>query len=145
VIRSRTSLVLPLLLAACHGAPPPRDVAQIAAPSSVDWGTAAAVTVRMSDFAFAPSRLALRAEMPARLMLVNDSGNEHIFSAPGFFSGSAFGPGSPALEAGAVTIPAHGTVELKLVPGQAGNFPFECTEPLHAMFGMTGAVEVAAR
>jgi uncharacterized cupredoxin-like copper-binding protein len=134
-----------LMLAACGSAPPEADMARQAAAPSLEWNSAPAITVRMSDFAFEPEHLSLRAGMPVRLVLVNDSGSEHNFSAPALFANSAFGPGSAPLADGAVTVAAKHTVELQLVPVKPGDYPLDCTEMLHSMFGMSGSIEVTAR
>jgi plastocyanin len=134
-----------LPLAACHNAPPATDMARQAAASSVDWNAAPAVIVRITDFAFDPKSLSLRAGAPVRIMLVNDSASEHVFSAPAFLAASSFGPQSTPVADGGVSITAHQTREVDLVPAKPGSYPLECTELLHAMLGMTGSIEVTTR
>ena len=52
------------------------------------------ITVRLSNFAFEPEHLRLKAGVPVRLRLVNESNGGHDFSAPTFFATSTFLPGS---------------------------------------------------
>jgi plastocyanin len=100
------------------------------------------ITVRLSSFAFDPAHLRLRAGLPIRLRLVNDSGGGHDFSAPAFFAASTMLPDSSAPSDGDVAVGAHQTVEIGLVPRSPGTFHLECTHFLHSFFGMHGTVEV---
>jgi uncharacterized cupredoxin-like copper-binding protein len=143
VNKNRFYLVIPLVLAACSGSSAPVDLAHQAAAPSVNWAGAGSVTVHMSDFTFAPSHLALRAGTPSRLLLVNDSGSEHRFAASALFAVSTFGPGSAPATGDGVTVPAHGSAEVQIVPAKPGSYPFECSEPLHSIMGMSGSIDVA--
>ncbi|HVJ55506.1 MAG TPA: cupredoxin domain-containing protein [Aliidongia sp.] len=145
MIRFRVGLVALLMLAGCGGEPSSLDQGRQSAAPTIDWKAAEAITVRMSDFAFEPENLSLRAGRSVRLLLVNESGSEHNFSAPELFAGSSFGPASAAIDDGGVTVAAHQTAEVDLVPAKPGDYPLECTELLHSMFGMTGSIEVTAR
>ncbi|HEY2619774.1 MAG TPA: cupredoxin domain-containing protein [Acetobacteraceae bacterium] len=103
---------------------------------------AEAITIRLSNFAFAPAQLQLRVGVPVRLHLVNDSSGGHSFSAPALFAASAYPSGAPPQE-GTVQIAAGGSVDITLVPRAAGTYKLECTHFLHSMFGMTGTIVVA--
>ncbi len=96
----------------------------------------------MSDFAFDPARLVLKANQPVRLRLVNDSDGGHDFSAPALFATSSFPAGASMPPGGSVDVGARQTAELAFVPHAAGKYPLECTHFLHSLFGMTGTVEV---
>jgi plastocyanin len=100
------------------------------------------VTVRMSDFAFAPDSLRLRTGTPVRLRLVNESSGGHDFSAPAFFAASSYPAGSAAPTDGTVEVAAGHTVELTIIPHTPGTYPVECTHLLHAFFGMTASIDV---
>jgi plastocyanin len=100
------------------------------------------VTVRLSSFAFDPDHLQLKAGVPIRLRLVNESGGGHDFSAPAFFAASTLLPSSSAPRNGDVAVGAHQTVEIGLVPGSPGTYHLECTHFLHSFFGMHGTIEV---
>jgi plastocyanin len=132
-------IIIPLIiaLAACS-AQPPAGTGQATAPPS-DSGT---VTVRLSNFAFDPEHIRLKAGAPVRLRFVNDSDGGHDFSAPSFVAASSFPPGSPKPVDGAVEVASHQTVEIALTPNVPGTYPFECTHFLHSTFGMHGTVEV---
>lgn len=100
------------------------------------------VTIRLFNFGFDPERLRLRAGVPVRLRLVNDSGGNHDFSAPAFFASSAFPAGVLAPARGRIEVSEHGTVAITLVPTQPGIYRLTCTHFLHSAFGMTGTIEV---
>lgn len=112
-----------------------------AAPS----GDAEAITVQMSNFAFSPAQLRLKAGVPVRLRLVNESSGGHDFSAPGFFAASSIPSDSPAPANGAVAVGSHKTVEVVVVPRTPGTYRFECTHFLHGFFGMHGTITVSGQ
>lgn len=99
------------------------------------------VTVRMSNFAFDPEHLRLRVGVPVRLLIINESGGGHDFSAPAFFAASDVTPAG-ALREGGIEVARQQTVELTVVPRKAGSYRLECNHFLHSLFGMTGTVEV---
>lgn len=116
--------------------------------SSPGWAQSAqteqAITIRLSNFAFAPNQLHLLVGVPIRLHLTNDSSGGHSFSAPTFFAASNYPSGSPPPN-GEFEIPAGGSVDITLVPRAAGTYRLECTHFLHDLFGMTGSIVVTAR
>jgi uncharacterized cupredoxin-like copper-binding protein len=124
-------------LAGCAAAPPPGP--------NVDAGPAAAgttqITVALSDFAFTPDHIVLHAGTPVRLRLVNESGGGHDFSAPALFAKSSFTDGAAPAN-GRIEVAAHQTADVTLTPRVPGTYPLECTHFLHAMFGMTGEIQV---
>ena len=130
------------MLGACasHPAAPDRMPAAIA---SIDWAAARTVTVRLSDFDFAPSDLTFAAAQPVRLVLVNDGSGVHDFSAPAFFAAASLRPGSTAPAGGKVTVAKGQSAEIDLVPGAPAKYPLTCTEFLHDMLGMNGSITVA--
>jgi uncharacterized cupredoxin-like copper-binding protein len=130
-------LSLVVALAGCSAQPP---AGSGAATAPVSGGET--VTVLLSSFSFDPEHIKLPAGKPVRLRLVNESDGGHNFSAPAFFAASSFPPGSSAPTDGTVEVASHQTVEVPLVPRQPGTYPLKCTHPLHALFGMTGAIEV---
>jgi plastocyanin len=101
----------------------------------------ATITVRLSSFAIEPETIRLRAGVPVRLQLVNESSGGHNFSAPGFFAASRF-PAGTAPPAGVVEVPARSRAEVVVVPLTPGTYRVECTHFLHALFGMTGRILV---
>lgn len=127
------AVLLAGFLSATAGSQPARVAA--AAPDVVE--------VRLSNFAYDPDPLRLRAGVPVRLRLVNESGGGHDFVAPAFFAASAFPPGVAPPPGGKVEVAAHATEELTLTPRVPGTYEVRCTHFLHALFGMTGKVVVA--
>ncbi len=100
------------------------------------------ITVTLSNFAFDPEHIRVRASVPVRLRLVNESNGSHNFSAAAFFGASNFPPGSSGPVAGEVEVGTHQTVDIALVPREPGTYRLECTHFLHSTFGMQGTVEV---
>jgi plastocyanin len=114
----------------------------IAAPASAqaDWSRAQRVEVQLSNFAFAPSEIHLRAGQPVMLHLVNASSGGHDFAAREFFAAASLrDPG--AVERGAVELSSHQARDIYLVP-RAGHYPLKCTHAFHKMFGMSGTIVV---
>jgi uncharacterized cupredoxin-like copper-binding protein len=131
---------LPVLVAGCATAP----AAPSAQPSVAAGESAGIVTVVLTDFAFTPDHIALRAGVPVRLRLVNNSNGGHDFSAPAFFAASNIAPGSTAPAGGAIEVGSHQTVEIAVTPRVPGTYPVECTHFLHSLFGMTATIEVVS-
>src|SRR6266568_2103954 len=91
--------LLVIALAACS-AQPPVGADRSIAPATVGE----TVTVRLSNFAFDPEHIGLRAGAPVRLRLVNESDGAHNFSAPAFLAGSSFPLGSRAPVGGEIEV-----------------------------------------
>lgn len=122
-------------------------VLAVASPVSAEQPKAATpadrtITVSLSNFAFEPAQIRLKAGVQARLRLVNDSSGGHDFSAPAFFGSSTYPPGSSPPVDGDVAVAAHRSVEITLVPRAIGIYRVECTHFLHSLFGMHGTIEV---
>jgi plastocyanin len=117
---------------------PPSEAQQTAA----NIANGETVEVRLSNFAFAPARLQLKANVPVHLRLVNESSGGHDFSAPSFFATTTFPPAVPAPRDGEVAVPSHQTVEITVIPHAPGTYRLECTHFLHSLFGMHGTIEV---
>jgi plastocyanin len=100
------------------------------------------VTVRLSNFAFDPKHLQLKAGVPIRLRLVNESNGGHDFSSPAFFAASSVLPGVSAPSSGEMAVGSHQTVEIGMVPRTPGTYRVECTHFLHSFFGMHGTIEI---
>jgi plastocyanin len=132
--------VLPVVVAGCATAPavPP------AQPSVAAGESAGIFTVVLTDFAFTPDHIALRAGVPIRLRLVNNSKGGHDFSAPAFFAASNIAPGSTTPADGAIEVGSHQTVEIAVTPRVPGTYPVECTHFLHSLFGMTATIAVVS-
>jgi uncharacterized cupredoxin-like copper-binding protein len=131
------SLILILSLSACAAH-------RAAVPASGPIADGGTVTVKLSNFSYDPETLRLRAGVPVRLRLVNESDGGHDFKAPGFFAASTFPAGTAPPPGGAVDVAAGSTVELALLPRLPGTYKVTCTHFLHSAFGMTGTVEIVA-
>ncbi|HXA22312.1 MAG TPA: cupredoxin domain-containing protein [Acetobacteraceae bacterium] len=129
--------ILVIVLAACSANP--RGTTQQPATPTDNGET---ITIRLSNFAFDPEQIRLKAGVPIRLRLVNESDGGHNFSAPAFFAASSFLPGLSVPPNGTVEVGSHQTVEIALVPGTPAAYPIECTHFLHSVFGMNGTLEV---
>ncbi|GAA4826304.1 hypothetical protein GCM10023232_25400 [Sphingosinicella ginsenosidimutans] len=117
----------------------------LAAPAAAqpDAGDALTVEVHLSSFSFDPSAVRVPHGRSVDLRLVNTGNGGHNFSAPQFFAAATVAPADAArIRRGAVEVPGHGTVDIHLVAPAAGHYDLRCTHPLHAAFGMRGAVEV---
>jgi uncharacterized cupredoxin-like copper-binding protein len=97
------------------------------------------VEVRLSNFSFEPRSIALTADRPVILHLVNTGGGGHNFSAPQFFAAST-GVSGPVNE-GVVEVPGHQSVDIHLTPSH-GTYQLRCTHTMHATFGMHGTITV---
>jgi uncharacterized cupredoxin-like copper-binding protein len=148
------ALVLLLLLSACAA----KDVM---APDSsgyvadserrvadIDWTKAETVDVALSEYDFTPASLSFRQGHPYRLHLTNKGGDVHDFASKPFFQ--AIAAAKLVAPDATTTLPHLQSIGLK--PGETkdlyfvavtpGSYPFECREPLHAMFGMTGTARI---
>src|SRR5271165_219710 len=101
----------------------------------------AAITIRLSSFAFSPEQVRQRAGVPIRLHLVNESDGGHNFCAPEFFAAGSVTSGSVPLD-GTVEVSGGRTVDITVVPRMPGTYKVRCTHFLHGFFGMTGHIVV---
>ena len=99
------------------------------------------VSIRLSSFSFTPDHLVLKAGVPVRLRLTNESSGGHDFSAPAFLASSTILPGSRAPVGGAADVPGEQTIELMVTPRTPGHYPVTCTHFLHGFFGMNGTID----
>jgi uncharacterized cupredoxin-like copper-binding protein len=123
----------------------PRSEAS-APSSSIDWARSDLIDVAMTEFDYRPDRLSLREGQPYTLHFVSTGWVAHDFTAPGFFRSVTFRETEAARRVqdsgGTLALAAGESVDLHLVPLQAGTFPVQCTRPLHSIFGMTGEIDV---
>ena len=112
----------------------------VAAPAAAQEGGAGRVVdVELTSFDFDPDIIRLRAGEPVVLRLRNPGSGGHNFSAPALFA-SASGVAGPVRD-GAVEVPSHRTVEIRLVPAR-GAYRLRCTHTLHSTLGMRGRILV---
>jgi uncharacterized cupredoxin-like copper-binding protein len=135
-----------LLLAGSAAATEERDMAKVLAEA--DWSKVETVTVTMTEYAFAPSAIALKSGVPTKLVLRNDGKEPHYFVAEKFFRTIATRKiqGSDGEEKApyftAVEVYAGKSLEWFLVPTEKGTFDVICTVKGHAEHGMKGTIQV---
>ena len=117
-------------------------LALCAIPASAQ--TAQTVTVSMSNYAFTPATLNLRAGQPYALVFTSTVMKDHNFVAPELFASGSVAPEdkSKVSDKGEVEVDDGGTVTVHFTPGKPGTYPFECTHFMHAMLGMKGMAVV---
>jgi plastocyanin len=103
-----------------------------------------AITVSMTNYAFTPNTLTLKAGETYRIHFSNDSGKSHDFSAREFFQSSTIAAADKGkLEDGdEVELEGGQSADITLTPNRAGTYPATCSHFMHAMMGMTGKVVV---
>jgi plastocyanin len=117
-----------LMLGAMGGA-----MAEIATPTSIS----------LTDYAFTPGTLDLKAGTTYQLHFVNSGSKDHNFSAPEFFAAAQIAADDQAkLSKGIVELGGGKSVDITVTPGQAGTFTVECTHFMHKMMGMHGNIVV---
>lgn len=114
------------------------------AQTAPDWSTAQKITISMSNYAFTPATLQLRAGTPYHLVFTSTVTKDHNFASPELFAAGTIAPEDKAKvsDKGEVEVDDGGTVDVRFIPQKPGTYPFECTHFLHATMGMTGQVVV---
>jgi uncharacterized cupredoxin-like copper-binding protein len=105
--------------------------------------TAIPVTITLTDYAFTPGTLELKAGSAYQLHFANSGSKDHNFSAPEFFATAQIAPDDQAkVTKGQVGLGAGQTVDITVTPSGAGTFAVECTHFMHKMMGMHGNIVV---
>jgi plastocyanin len=129
MIKYASAVVLMLVLPAAMGG----AAAQTATP----------VSITLSDYAFTPSALNLKAGTTYQLHFVNGGSKGHDFSAPEFFAASQLTPEDQTkVNKGQIALERGQSADITVTPGQAGTYPIECTHFMHKMMGMHGNIIV---
>jgi uncharacterized cupredoxin-like copper-binding protein len=116
--------------------------------AGIPWSRARAVTVNITEYAFAPNALHLEVGVPYRLVLRNGGDSRHTFVSEPFFKTVAVRRlvigdkviDYPYLQL--VELPSGASKELQFLPMRRGSFPLRCSVPLHQSFGMEGTITV---
>lgn len=125
------------LAAASHGAWAQQADAQAATPTSAE-----PINISLSDYAFAPAALNLKAGTAYHLHFINAGSKDHDFTAREFFAASQVAPEDQAkIKRGTVEIEKGKEVDLTVTPG-AGNYKVTCTHFMHSSMGMHGTITV---
>jgi len=114
----------------------------VLATSPATAQSAEAITISLTDYAFTPASLALKAGTTYRLHFTNGGSKDHNFTAPEFFFASQIAADDQAkVKRGTVAIDKGQEIELVVTP-VAGSYPFTCTHFMHKMMGMHGTITV---
>lgn len=101
------------------------------------------MAVSLTNYAYAPANLVLKAGTVYRLHLTNASNKAHDFSAPKFFADATVAPEDRAkVINGDVEVEARGSVDVTVTPSRSGNYPLICTHFMHSTLGMNGQITV---
>ena len=118
------------------------SLAIAAAPLTATAQTGESITITLTDYAFTPASLALKAGTVYRLHFTNAGSKDHDFTAPQFFATSQIAPDDQAkVKRGTIAIDEGQEVEVTLTP-VAGSYAFTCTHFMHKMMGMHGSITV---
>ena len=100
------------------------------------------VEISLTDYAFTPGQISLKAGTAYRLHFTNAGSKEHDFTAPEFFAAAQAAPDDQAkIKAGKVTIDKGQQVDVTVTPA-AGLYKVSCTHFMHSMMGMHGTIAV---
>ena len=122
-----TALILPMLASL-----PQTAVAQ----------TSQTITISLTDYAFTPAALELKAGTAYRLHFTNAGSKDHNFTAPEFFVASQVAVEDQGkVKRGTIAVDKGQEVEVMLTP-VAGQYEFTCTHFMHKMMGMHGSITV---
>jgi uncharacterized cupredoxin-like copper-binding protein len=88
--------------------------------------TATPISITLTDYAFSPNALELKAGATYQLHFINSGSKDHDFSAPEFFAASQVAVDDQAkVEKGAVALGRGQSVDMTVTPGQPGTFAVE--------------------
>ena len=100
------------------------------------------INISLSDYAFAPAALNLKAGTAYHLHFTNAGSKDHDFTAREFFAASQVAPEDQAkIKRGTVEIEKGKEVDVTVTPG-AGNYKVSCTHFMHSTMGMHGTITV---
>jgi len=135
-MRRVSPVLIPALSVAALGA-------TTGAAQTPDWSAARPLTIALSSFKFTPATAALKRGTAYRIHFVNTSSGGHDFVAKAFFAASLVAPEDRAkIKDGGVDVGGGESVDIRLIPNQAGSFKVHCSHFLHSAFGMTGTITV---
>jgi uncharacterized cupredoxin-like copper-binding protein len=98
----------------------------------------------MTNYAFAPTTLNLKAGETYRIHFSNDANKSHDFTAREFFQSSTVAAADKSkLEDGEeVELEGGQSADITLTPNRPGTYAVTCTHFTHAMLGMKGQIVV---
>lgn len=105
--------------------------------------TATPLNISLTNYAFTPSAINLKAGTTYRMHFTNDGSKGHNFNAPQFFAASQIARGDESkIDDGSVELDPGQAVDITLTPNRAGTYSLDCTHFLHSMLGMHGNITV---
>jgi plastocyanin len=118
-------------------------VASLVPLSDARAQTAVSLNITLTNYAFAPSTLNLKAGVTYHIHFTNDGSKDHNFSAPEFFAASQIAPDAkPNVKNGLVALDSGQSIDITVTPIRPGTFSVECTHFMHKMMGMHGNIDV---
>jgi len=117
------------------------SVLLFAVPASAQ--TATPITISLTNYAFTPNTINLKAGTVYRLHFTNDGSKSHNFNAPEFFAGSQIAQADRGkIEDGSVELDSGQAVDVTVTPARAGTYSVDCTHFMHSLLGMHGKITV---
>ena len=114
-----------------------------AAQTTPNWSKAETLTVSMSNYAFTPATLYLKANQPYKLVFTSTVMKDHDFNAPDLFAAGLIDPEDAGkVSKGTVEVDDGGTVAVHFMPTKPGTYDFNCDHFMHSMMGMKGTAVV---
>jgi len=105
--------------------------------------TVTPISISLTNYAFAPSALNLKAGMTYHMHFINSGSKDHNFSAPEFFAAAQVAPEDQAkVDNGLVALEGGQSLDITVTPDRPGTFAVECTHFMHRMMGMHGSIVV---
>ena len=116
-------------------------VASLVPLSDARAQTAVSLNIALTNYAFTPSTLNLKAGVTYHIHFTNDGSKDHNFSAPEFFAASQIAP-KANVKNGLVALDSGQSIDITVIPNHPGTFSVECTHFMHKMMGMHGNIDV---
>ena len=114
-----------------------------AANGSASAQTVTPINISLTNYAFTPSAINLKAGTTYRIRFTNDGSKGHNFNAPEFFAGSQVAPADQGkIDEGSVELDKGEAVDITVTPNRAGTYSLDCTHFMHSMLGMHGKIIV---
>lgn len=105
--------------------------------------TATPIAISLTNYAFTPSAINLKAGTTYRVHFTNDGSKGHNFNAPEFFAASQIAQADQSkIDEGSVELDPGQAVDITVTPNRAGSYSLNCTHFLHTMLGMHGNITV---
>jgi plastocyanin len=104
--------------------------------------TAEQRNISLTDYAFTPGEISLKAGTAYHLHFTNAGSKDHDFTAPEFFAAAQVAPDDQAkVKGGKVAVDKGQEVDVTVTPA-AGLYKVSCTHFMHSMMGMHGTIAV---